>query len=116
MRQNDFEGWSVIVTGGASAAGIPMCGKRFHELTLADLDRNIDVNLRGTFLCMRHEIEAMLTHGRGAIVNVASTAAAIGVPRRGLLRQQVRRDGPDPRRGGPYATDQSSNAVLPGST
>jgi NAD(P)-dependent dehydrogenase (short-subunit alcohol dehydrogenase family) len=67
--------------GAVNAAGVPMCGKRFHELTLADLDRNLDVNLRGTFLSMRHEIRAMLDHGSGSVVNIASTAAVVGLPR-----------------------------------
>jgi NAD(P)-dependent dehydrogenase (short-subunit alcohol dehydrogenase family) len=32
------------------------------------------INLRGTFLCLKHEIAAMLDGGGGAIVNVTSTA------------------------------------------
>jgi len=67
--------------GAVNAAGVPMCGKSFHDLTVADLDLNIDVNLRGTFICMKHEILAMLNLGHGSIVNVASTAATVGVPR-----------------------------------
>jgi NAD(P)-dependent dehydrogenase (short-subunit alcohol dehydrogenase family) len=35
-------------------------------------DSLMDVNLRGVWLCMKHEIPAMLAHGGGAIVNVAS--------------------------------------------
>jgi glucose 1-dehydrogenase len=33
----------------------------------------IDVNLTSVFLCMKHEINAMLAGGGGAIVNIAST-------------------------------------------
>ena len=36
--------------------------------------------LRGVFLCMKHEIPAMLAHGGGAIVNCASGAGLIGFP------------------------------------
>jgi len=36
------------------------------------------VNLRGTFLCMKHEIAAMLRHGGGAIVNTSSTLGLRG--------------------------------------
>ena len=40
----------------------------------ADFDRMIAVNLRSVFLCMKHEISAMLSAGAsGRIVNIAST-------------------------------------------
>jgi glucose 1-dehydrogenase len=39
-----------------------------------DFDRMMRVNVRGVFLCMKHEIAAMLDAGRpGSIVNIAST-------------------------------------------
>ncbi len=38
----------------------------------AQWDAVMDVNLRGVWLCMKHEIPAMLAGGGGAIVNVAS--------------------------------------------
>jgi NAD(P)-dependent dehydrogenase (short-subunit alcohol dehydrogenase family) len=41
-------------------------------------DRVLDVNLRGTFVCMRHQIPAMLASGGGSIVNMASTAGVNG--------------------------------------
>ena len=45
-----------------------------HEVDDATFDRIIAVNLRSIFLCMKHEILAMLAAGRGgAIVNIAST-------------------------------------------
>lgn len=43
-------------------------------------DHIMDVNAKGTFLCMRGEIEQMLTQGGGAIVNLASVAGLIGFP------------------------------------
>lgn len=42
--------------------------------------RTIDVMLTGVFLCMRHEIPAILESGGGAIVNCASGAGLIGFP------------------------------------
>jgi len=39
-----------------------------------DFDGSYAANLRGTFLCMKFEIPAMLASGGGAIVNMASTA------------------------------------------
>ncbi|TDK24299.1 glucose 1-dehydrogenase [Luteimonas aestuarii] len=42
------------------------------EVSEADWDAVIDVNLKGTWRCMKHEIPAMLAGDGGAIVNVAS--------------------------------------------
>jgi glucose 1-dehydrogenase len=53
----------------------------FEQAPLADcddeaFDRMMSVNLRSVFLCMKHEIRAMLTGGGpGQIVNIASTNA-----------------------------------------
>lgn len=52
-------------------------------VALADLeqstwDRVMDVNLRGLWLCMKHEIPAMLEQGGGVIVNHASVAGLYG--------------------------------------
>ena len=41
-------------------------------------DRLVAVNLRGAFLSMKHEIELMLQHGGGAIVNTSSGAGVKG--------------------------------------
>jgi NAD(P)-dependent dehydrogenase (short-subunit alcohol dehydrogenase family) len=46
-----------------------------------DWDRMLDVNLRGVFLGCRAAIPHMIEAGGGAIVNTASTAALVGVPR-----------------------------------
>ncbi|HEV2389475.1 MAG TPA: glucose 1-dehydrogenase [Nitrososphaerales archaeon] len=49
------------------------------EVAVEDFDRAIAVNARGTFLCMKYEIPAMLAKGGGAIVNMSSTAGLEGV-------------------------------------
>jgi NAD(P)-dependent dehydrogenase (short-subunit alcohol dehydrogenase family) len=41
-------------------------------------DKVIGINLSGVFYCMRHEIPAMLEHGGGAIVNMASILGQVG--------------------------------------
>ncbi len=43
-----------------------------------NFDRTIAVNLKGVWLCMKHEISQMLTQGGGAIVNTASVAGLVG--------------------------------------
>jgi NAD(P)-dependent dehydrogenase (short-subunit alcohol dehydrogenase family) len=42
-------------------------------------NRIININLRGVFLCMKHEIPLILKQGRGAIVNTSSGAGIIGI-------------------------------------
>jgi NAD(P)-dependent dehydrogenase (short-subunit alcohol dehydrogenase family) len=44
------------------------------DVAVADFDSALAINLRGTFLCLKYEIEAMLENGGGAIVNMTSTA------------------------------------------
>ena len=43
-------------------------------------DRIIRVDLRGVWLCLKHEIRQMQRQGRGAIVNTSSTAGICGTP------------------------------------
>lgn len=50
----------------------------FHELTAAEWDRVIGVNLRGCFLCTRAVLPRMLARGRGKVINVASQLGQIG--------------------------------------
>jgi len=42
-------------------------------------NRILDINLRGVFLCMKHEIPLILKQGGGAIVNTSSGAGVIGI-------------------------------------
>jgi NAD(P)-dependent dehydrogenase (short-subunit alcohol dehydrogenase family) len=42
--------------------------------------RVIEINLRGVFWCMKHEIPRMLATGGGAIVNCSSIAGLVGFP------------------------------------
>jgi len=41
-------------------------------------DRVIAINLKGVWLCMKYEIQEMLTQGGGNIVNTASIAGLVG--------------------------------------
>ena len=45
----------------------------------AMFDRVIAVNLRGVFLCLRHELPVMVKQGGGAIVNTASAAGLVAL-------------------------------------
>src|SRR3954463_100918 len=48
------------------------------DLTEAEWDRVVAVNLRGVFLCMKYEIPLILRQGGGAIVNTSSGAGVKG--------------------------------------
>jgi NAD(P)-dependent dehydrogenase (short-subunit alcohol dehydrogenase family) len=46
----------------------------------AHWDRVLAINLKGVWLCMKHEIRQMLKQGSGVIVNTASVAGLVGLP------------------------------------
>lgn len=60
--------------GGSGQQPAPLA-----TVSIEDFDATLRVNVRGTFLCMRYEIPAMVAGGGGAIVNMASTAGERGV-------------------------------------
>ncbi|MEM7593981.1 MAG: SDR family oxidoreductase [Cyanobacteria bacterium P01_A01_bin.83] len=49
------------------------------ELSESDLNKVIDINLKGTWLCLKYEIIQMLKQGSGAIVNTSSSAGKVGI-------------------------------------
>jgi NAD(P)-dependent dehydrogenase (short-subunit alcohol dehydrogenase family) len=59
-------------------AGIEQPIKPAAEISDDEWDRLVAVNLRGAFLSMKREIELMLQHGGGAIVNTSSGAGVKG--------------------------------------
>lgn len=63
-------------------AGTGVLGK-IAEVGEEDFDRIMDVNFRAVWLCMRHEIRAMLQTGGGAIVNNSAVGGLIGSPNLG---------------------------------
>lgn len=59
-----------------NTASIEFETERLHNCDVEDFDRIVSVNMRGTFLCMKYQIKAMMQHnGGGAIVNLASTTS-----------------------------------------
>ncbi|NJR62905.1 MAG: SDR family oxidoreductase [Cyanobacteria bacterium CRU_2_1] len=50
------------------------------EQTEAEYDRTMNVNVKGVWLSMKHEIAQMLKQGSGAIVNTASATGVVAVP------------------------------------
>jgi NAD(P)-dependent dehydrogenase (short-subunit alcohol dehydrogenase family) len=64
-------------------AGVKSSVALLADYSEAEFDRVMAVNTRGVWLCMKHEIHAMLPAGGGAIVNIASGAGLIAVPTAG---------------------------------
>jgi NAD(P)-dependent dehydrogenase (short-subunit alcohol dehydrogenase family) len=64
-----------------NSAGVPLSGQPIHEMSADDWSLCNDVNLRGMFFCLKHQIAAMWPNGRGAIVAVSSPAAVKALPR-----------------------------------
>jgi NAD(P)-dependent dehydrogenase (short-subunit alcohol dehydrogenase family) len=60
-------------------AGVDGPHRPLAEVDEAEWDATIAVDLKGVWLCLKHEIPAMLRTGGGAIVNVSSAAGLIGV-------------------------------------
>jgi NAD(P)-dependent dehydrogenase (short-subunit alcohol dehydrogenase family) len=60
-------------------AGVEQPLKPAADLTEQEWDRIFGIDLRGVFLCMKHEIPLMLRHGGGAIVNTSSGAGVKGI-------------------------------------
>lgn len=60
-------------------AGVENKAAPVAEIELDEWDRVLDINLRGTFVCMKHELAQMVRQGGGVIVNTSSGAGVRGV-------------------------------------
>ncbi|CAA2101746.1 2,5-dichloro-2,5-cyclohexadiene-1,4-diol dehydrogenase [Methylobacterium bullatum] len=60
-------------------AGVENRATPVHEIELDEWDRILDINLRGTFLCMKYELAQMVRQGGGVVVNTSSGAGIRGV-------------------------------------
>ncbi|MBD8702073.1 glucose 1-dehydrogenase [Sphingomonas sp. CFBP 13714] len=60
-------------------AGVENKAAPVAEIGLDEWDRILDINLRGTFVCMKHELAQMVRQGSGVIVNTSSGAGVRGV-------------------------------------
>jgi NAD(P)-dependent dehydrogenase (short-subunit alcohol dehydrogenase family) len=66
----------VVNNAGIGAAAVDTCEE--------DFERMMAINVRGTFLGMKHGIPALRASGGGAVVNVSSIAAVVGIPDRAV--------------------------------
>jgi NAD(P)-dependent dehydrogenase (short-subunit alcohol dehydrogenase family) len=63
---------------GINNAGIEGVQTPLQNLAEVDWDKTIGINLKGIWLCMKHEIPYILQQRNGAIVNTSSIAGVIG--------------------------------------
>ena len=61
-----------------NAAGVEGLGLA-HQLDVAEWDRTLDINLKGSFLVAKHAIPAMIEQNSGAIVHIASVEGMEGL-------------------------------------
>lgn len=62
-------------------AGIEIEKGRLAEGSEAEFDAIMGVNVKGVWLCMKHQLPVMLAQGGGAIVNTASVAGVLAAPK-----------------------------------
>ena len=60
-------------------AGVENKAAPVAEIELEEWDRILDINLRGTFVCMKHELAQMVRQGSGVVINTSSGAGIRGV-------------------------------------
>jgi len=68
---------------GIAPAAVGPAGQRVGDLSRQSWEGMLAVNLTGVWLCMKHELAQMERQGGGAIVNTASVAGLVGLPRSG---------------------------------
>ena len=68
--------------GAFNNAGIEDENHKVAEVDEALFDRIMAINVKGVWLCMKHQTAAMAADGGGSIVNTASVAGLVGAPRK----------------------------------
>jgi len=70
----------ILVNNAALGSNIPPVP--VTELSVADWDRFMAVNLRGPFICTKAVVAPMKERGYGKIINIGSTTNMVGLPNR----------------------------------
>ena len=71
---DEFGGLDILVNN----AGIVGTDTPVHDLQVADWDRVLDINLKGTYLCSRAAVRHMIPEKSGVIVSMASISGKEG--------------------------------------
>jgi NAD(P)-dependent dehydrogenase (short-subunit alcohol dehydrogenase family) len=67
------------IDGAFNNAAVEQSNKPIVDLSAAEWERVIRINLSAVFYCMKYEIMAMLAQGGGAIVNTSSSLGQVGL-------------------------------------
>jgi NAD(P)-dependent dehydrogenase (short-subunit alcohol dehydrogenase family) len=65
--------------GAFNNAGLEQCALPLHELSTAQWERAIRVDLTSVFWCIKYQVLAMMKTGGGAIVNTASSLGQVAI-------------------------------------
>lgn len=77
------DAWGRLDCAFNNAGVAPVEAQPLAEITPEEWSRVLGVNLTGVFLCLRHQVPAMAAGGGGSIVNTASIAGRIALPKAG---------------------------------
>lgn len=66
---------------GVNCAGVTLAGDLLLDVSEAQFDQVMAINLKGTWWCLRAQIPAIIESGGGAIVNISSTMGLVAGPR-----------------------------------
>jgi NAD(P)-dependent dehydrogenase (short-subunit alcohol dehydrogenase family) len=83
MVRAALDAWGRLDCAFNNAGVAPAEAQPLAEIAPDEWARVLHVNLTGVFLCLRQEIPAIAAGGGGAIVNTASIAGRVGLPRAG---------------------------------
>ncbi len=78
--QEAYGGIDVLINNAAIFASQPMYRGRIDDLTSAEWDRTMAVNVRGVFLCIKAAVPSMRARGGGSIINISSGTVWLGTP------------------------------------
>lgn len=71
------------IDGAFNNAGLEQHNTPIDQLSLAQWNAVLQIDLTAVFLCIKHQARAMLANGGGAIVNTASGLGQIAIPNAG---------------------------------
>ena len=75
---SEWGGLDILINN----AGIAGPTAAIDDITLADWQQCMDVNLTDTFLCTRGAVKTMKQQRNGSIINIGSVASRLGFPQR----------------------------------